>query len=62
MDNKPFGCVDVGAEVAAAMGMDPRPYLSAEQVAQQLAVSGMTAEEWNAAWDAKLARTDDVPF
>jgi hypothetical protein len=30
--------------------------------ASGLAVSGMTAEEWNAAWDAKLARTDDVPF
>ena len=61
MTAEPFGSVNVGAEVAAAMGADPRPYLSAAQVARQLVVAGMTEEEWNAAWDAKLAGTVDVP-
>jgi hypothetical protein len=56
MDTKerPFGSIDIGAEMAASMGMDPRPYLTEEQIAAQLKISGKTLEEWNAEWDRRL--------
>jgi hypothetical protein len=54
----PFGSIDVGAEMAASMGMDPRPYLTDEQIQEQLRISRMTREEWDAEWERRLG----VPF
>lgn len=51
---RPFGSVDVGAEMAASMGLDPRPYLTDSQIAEQLRISEMTREEWDAEWDRRL--------
>ena len=63
---RPFGSISIGAEMAATMGADPRPYLSNEVIAEQLRRTGKTREEWDEAWDAALkARGDkysDVPF
>ena len=39
---RPFGSVSIGAEMAAAMGADPRPYLTEEQIAEQLRLSRKT--------------------
>ena len=60
-----FGSIDIAAETAAAMGADPRPYLSNEVIAEQLRRTGKTREEWDAAWDrvCKVAGDySDVPF
>jgi len=51
---KPFGSINIGAEMAAAMGMDPRPYLTDEQIQEQLRICEMTREEWDADWDRRL--------
>ena len=62
---RPFGSISIGAEMAASMGADPRPYLSNEVIAEQLRRSGTTREEWDAAWDrvCKVAGDySDVPF
>lgn len=50
-----FGSIDIGAELAAGMGMDPRPYLSEEQIAEQLRISKMSREQWDAEWDRRLS-------
>ena len=55
-----FGSIDIGAELAAAMGMDPRPYLSEEQIQKQLEISGMTREKWDAEWERRLS--NECPF
>ena len=60
-----FGSIDIAAETAAAMGADPRPYLSNDVIAEQLRRTGRTREEWDAAWDrvCKVAGDySDVPF
>ena len=60
-----FGSIDIAAETAAAMGADPRPYLSNEVIAEQLRRTGKTREEWDAAWDRVCQRAgdySDVPF
>jgi hypothetical protein len=62
---RPFGSISIGAEMAASMGADPRPYLSNEVVAEQLRRPGRTLEEGDAAWDrvCKMAGDySDVPF
>ena len=63
---RPFGSISIGAEMAASMGADPRPYLTEEQIAEQLRLSGKTLEEWNAGWEFALSQRDrdysDVPF
>ena len=48
--------------LAATMGEDPRPYLTAEEVDSQLRISKMTLDEWNEAWERKLARKPAPPF
>ncbi len=52
---RPFGSVDIGAEMAATLGEDPRPYLTEEQIQEQLRISGMTRDEWDAEWERRLA-------
>ncbi len=52
---RPFGSIDVGAEMATSMGEDPRPYLTEEQIQEQLRISKMTREEWDAEWERRLA-------
>ena len=53
-DERPFGSIDIGAEMAASMGMDPRPYLTEAQISKQLEISGKTREEWDAEWNRRL--------
>lgn len=53
-----FGDINISAEMAVTMGMDPRPYLTDKQIEEQLRISKMTREQWNKAWDRKLI----VPF
>lgn len=55
MSERPFGSVSIAAEIAAAMGDDPRPHLTQEQIADQVRLSGLTREQWDAAWEEKLA-------
>ena len=62
---RPFGGISIGAELAVSMGMDPRQYLTEDQIAEQLRRTGTTREEWDAAWDriCKVAGDySDVPF
>ena len=63
---RPFGSVNLGAELAVSMGMDPRPFLTEADIAEQLKLSRKTREEWDAAWDAALKargnKYSDVPF
>ena len=54
MADRPFGSVNVAAEMAASMGEDPRPFLTEEQIAEQLRLSGLTREQWDAEWDKRL--------
>ena len=54
--NRPFGSIDIGAEMAASMGTDPRSYLTEEQIQEQLRVSGMTRDEWDAEWERRLEK------
>ena len=51
-----FGQINIGAEMAATMGMDPRPYLTEEQIQKQLQISRMTREQWDEAWESRLSR------
>lgn len=51
-----FGQINVGAEMAATMGMDPRPYLTEEQIAKQLQIARMTRKQWDEAWELRLNR------
>lgn len=62
MTERPFGSISVGAEMAASMGEDPRPYLTEEQIQNQLRISGKTRDEWDAAWERKLAMVSPCPF
>ena len=63
---RPFGSISIGAEMAATMGEDPRPYLTEEQIAEQLKLSGKTRKEWDAEWEFALSKRGrdyiDVPF
>jgi hypothetical protein len=63
---RPFGSFNIGAEMAVTMGMDPRPYLTEEQIAEELKRSGKTREDWDAGWDYAISQRDgdfsDVPF
>ena len=63
---RPFGSISISAELAASMGMDPRPYLTEEQITEQLKRSCKTREEWDAGWEFALSQRDrdysDVPF
>jgi hypothetical protein len=59
---RPFGSVNAGAEMAAVMGMDPRPFLTEDQIAAQVKASGKTRENWNAEWDKRLAESNACPF
>ena len=52
---RPFGSIDIGAEMAASMGDDPRPFLTAEQIERQLAITGLTRPQWDAEWEKRLA-------
>ena len=52
---RPFGSICVGAEMAAAMGKDPRPFLTPTKIQEQLTVSGMTRQEWDAEWEKRLS-------
>ena len=52
---RPFGSINIGAEMAASMGDDPRPFLSDEQIHEQLRISGMSRERWDAEWDRRLS-------
>ena len=54
---RPFGSIGIGAEMAASLGEDPRPYLTEEQIQEQLRISGMTRDEWNTEWERRLAVT-----
>lgn len=54
MSEQPFGQIDIGAEMAAACGMDPRPYLTEEQIQDQLRISGMTREQWDLEWERRI--------
>jgi len=53
-EGTPFGSINIGAEMAATMGEDPRPYLTDEQIQEQLRISRMTREEWDAEWERRL--------
>lgn len=55
MSERPFGSVSIAGEMAAATGSDPRPHLTEQQIANQLRITGMTLDEWNAAWEEKLS-------
>ena len=62
---RPFGSISIGAELAVSMGEDPRPYLTEEQIAEQLRLSGKTRKEWDEAWDRVCNVAGDyrdVPF
>ena len=52
---RPFGSINVAAEMAVEMGADPRPYLTAEQIEKQAELGNMTVEEWHAKCDRLLA-------
>jgi len=56
-----FGSNGVDVDIALAMGEDPRPYMTAEQIAEQLRITRMTREEWDAAWEKKLKQVK-TPF
>lgn len=60
--SKPFGSQSVSGEVAAAMGIDPRPFMTSEEIQRQLEITGMTREQWDAAWEQKLAEAKKAPF
>ena len=62
MNERPFGSQSVAGEMAASMGLDPRPLLTPKEIKSQLQLTGMTLEEWNAAWDSKLAEAEKAPF
>ena len=62
MNERPFGSQSVAGEMAASMGMDPRPFLTPSETQKQLKLAGMTMEEWDAAWDRKLAEAEKAPF
>jgi len=51
---RPFGSIGVDVDLAMAIGEDPRPFLTDEQIAEQLRISGKTRDEWDAAWEEKL--------
>lgn len=40
--------------MAATIGEDPRPFLTEEQIQEQLRISGKTREEWDREWDGRL--------
>jgi hypothetical protein len=52
---RPFGSINIAAEMAVAMGADPRPYLTEEQIEKQAKLGNMTVEEWNAKCDRLIA-------
>ncbi len=58
---RPFGSVNVAAELAATMGLDPRPHMSEAEIERQLQISGKTRAEWDAAWDRRLEQ-QKAPF
>lgn len=58
---RPFGSVSIGAEIAIAMGDDPRPYMTEEQIQEQLRVSKLTREEWDARIE-ELISASAAPF
>ena len=58
---RPFGSVSISGEMAVAMGIDPRPYLSPEEIERQLRITGKTREEWDAARD-RIMSQHEAPF
>ena len=59
-NTKAFGSQSIGGEMAAAMGMDPRPHMTRAEIEKQLKISGLSETEWNAAWEHKLSQP--APF
>ena len=62
---RPFGSINIGAEMGVAQGMDPRPYLTEQQIEHQAELGNMTVEQWHAKCDRLLAERaagGDCPF
>ena len=57
-----FGSQSLGGEMAATMGIDPRPFMTREEVHRQLEITELSEEEWNAAVDQKIAVATRTPF
>lgn len=51
---KAFGSKNLAAEMAATMGEDPRPHLSEAEIQEQLKISSLTREQWDAEWDRRI--------
>lgn len=60
MKERPFGSISIAAEMAASMAEDPRPYLTEEQIAEQVQISGLTRKQWDRKWNEKLQQTSDI--
>ena len=57
-----FGSQSLGGEMAATMGMDPRPHMTRDEIRRQLEITGLSEEEWNSAMDDKVAAANRAPF
>lgn len=55
MTERPFGSINIAAEIAVAMGDDPRPNLTEDEILTQLRITGMTREQWDAEWERRLS-------
>ena len=51
----PFGAINIAAEMAVTMGMDPRPYLTEREIENQARVCNLTVEQWHQSLDTILA-------
>ncbi len=58
----PFGSQSISGEMAATMGMDPRPHMTRDEIRRQLEITGLSEEEWNSAVDDKVAAANRAPF
>ena len=52
---RPFGSINIAAEMAVSMGMDPRPHLSEREIEKQARISELTVEQWHKRVDEILA-------
>ena len=52
---RPFGSINIAAEMAASMGMDPRPYLTEREIEKQARVCDLTVQQWHQSLDKILA-------
>jgi hypothetical protein len=59
--SKPFGFINLAAEIAIMMGTDPRPYMTDKEIQYQADKLGISVKEWNLRLDNKLKECK-LPF